>query len=70
MNPIKLMDGKKTATGGGLAAVTGLATAACLIWDIQSPVVDKAIDTVNLAAGFFGTTGIGHKAWKWFKRRK
>ena len=68
MKPIEFMNGKKTATGGALAGLTGIATAICLLWDIQSDVVDKAITTVNLAAGFFGTTGIGHKLWKRFKR--
>jgi UDP-N-acetylmuramyl pentapeptide phosphotransferase/UDP-N-acetylglucosamine-1-phosphate transferase len=67
MNPIKAMDGKKTATGGGLAALTALATGVCLIWDINSVIVDRVIDTVNIAAGFFGTTGLLHK---WMKRRK
>lgn len=69
MKILNAMDGKKTATGGGLAAVTGLATAVCMIWEINSQVVDRVIDTVNLAAGFFGGVGIGHKAWKWFKGR-
>lgn len=70
MNPIKMMDGKKTATGGGIATVTALATGACLIWNIDNVVVDRVIDTMNLAAGFFGATGLGHKAMKWWRSRK
>ena len=60
------LNGKKTTTGAGISAVTGLLVALGLIWGFNDiwwwP---KAIETVNLVGGALCTWGLVHKWMKW-----
>lgn len=70
MNP--LASGNKTVSAGILATFIGFLATIGIIFNlpVTLPWWDQFLQGCMAFNAFLGATGIGHKIWKWIRRRK